>query len=263
MLSAADQSLRIGSPEAELSGRFPSESIFVRPTPDPVLMSGMYFALPQPKTRMMRLISSMCLLIGSHGLARGRRHGLLMPALVPARAAASGSPVRLSSRQPRLVQRRAWTKRPSSVPMGGANGGTPGPRHGLLAFRGRLLYAPRRGLDRCSVARRTLCCRSEHYPVRSVVAIAGLGTFLAVDTGTAVIERKAAREGPAAPTRKGTRWSSIFSSKAAARVRRLPPLLRSGPRSAGGHPARRPTTPRPRAAMFADEDWQKIQSKQL
>jgi 3D (Asp-Asp-Asp) domain-containing protein len=81
-------------------------------------------------------------------------------------------------------------------------------------------------------------------PFGSVVQIQGIGTFLAVDTGTAVVSRKAARW-------NATRWSSTSSSSIAAMARGSPPMGRSSPPSHGGRPrpsratcpARRPSSP--------------------
>jgi 3D (Asp-Asp-Asp) domain-containing protein len=99
-------------------------------------------------------------------------------------------------------------------------------------------------------------------PYGSVVAIAGVGTFLAVDTGTAVIERKAAREGGHtyaerhalvvdlffASRREGEAFAAS-AAKWAAISWWTPGSTASGAKDARG--------------MFADEDWQKIESKQL
>jgi len=99
-------------------------------------------------------------------------------------------------------------------------------------------------------------------PYGSVVAIAGIGTFLAVDTGTAVIERTAAREGGHTYAERhalvvdlyfdSRRAGEAFASSAAkwAAVSWWTP----GSKTSSAKEAR---------SMFADEDWQKIQSKQL
>jgi len=99
-------------------------------------------------------------------------------------------------------------------------------------------------------------------PYGSVVAIAGIGTFLAVDTGTAVVERTAAREGGRTYAQRhalvvdlffeSRRKGEAFASSAArwAAISWWTP----GSSSSSAKEAR---------SLFADEDWQKIESKQL
>lgn len=97
-------------------------------------------------------------------------------------------------------------------------------------------------------------------PYGSVVALEGIGTFLAVDTGTAVVERTAAREAGKTYAEKHALVIDLFfasrhqgeafaasAAKWAAVSWWTPGQKTSDAKSARG--------------MFADEDWQKIESK--
>jgi 3D (Asp-Asp-Asp) domain-containing protein len=99
-------------------------------------------------------------------------------------------------------------------------------------------------------------------PYGSVVEIAGVGKFLAVDTGSAVISRTAAREGGRTYEERHAIVVDVFFEDAsegerfAARAAKFvainwwtPHSTASQSRAAGG--------------LFAEEDWTKIQSKQL
>ncbi len=99
-------------------------------------------------------------------------------------------------------------------------------------------------------------------PYGSVVEIAGLGKFLAVDTGTAVIQRRAAREGGHTDAERRALVIDIyfesridgekFAASAAkfAQITWWPPMATNA-------------LARVARSLFADEDWTKIQSKQL
>ena len=99
-------------------------------------------------------------------------------------------------------------------------------------------------------------------PYGSVVEIAGVGKFLAVDTGSAVISRTAARESGHNSAERNAIVVDVFFEDArdgerfaagAAKFVRIswwtPHSMASEASAAGG--------------LFADEDWTKIQSKQL
>jgi hypothetical protein len=99
-------------------------------------------------------------------------------------------------------------------------------------------------------------------PYGSVVAIAGIGTFLAVDTGTAVIERTAAREaGRTEAERHALVVDLFFESRRAGEA-----FASSAAKWAAiswWTPGQKNSSAKEARSMFADEDWQKIQSKQL
>ncbi len=99
-------------------------------------------------------------------------------------------------------------------------------------------------------------------PYGSVVSIAGVGHYLAVDTGTAVINRTAAREGGHTDAERHAIVIDLFfedrdaGERFAARDAKYvsiswytPTAMNDQAKSARGE--------------FADENWQKIQSKQL
>jgi 3D (Asp-Asp-Asp) domain-containing protein len=98
-------------------------------------------------------------------------------------------------------------------------------------------------------------------PYGSVVEIAGLGKYLAVDTGSAVISRTAARESGHNSAERNALVIDVFFEDA-----------RDGERFAAGAakfasitwwtPSSADSQARARS-LFAEEDWTKIQSKQL
>ncbi len=99
-------------------------------------------------------------------------------------------------------------------------------------------------------------------PYGSVVDIAGVGKFLAVDTGSAVISRTAAREGGHTPAERNALVVDLFfedrseGEKFAASAAKYASISWWTPSS---------TTVQAQAArsLFAEEDWTKIQGKQL
>ncbi len=99
-------------------------------------------------------------------------------------------------------------------------------------------------------------------PYGSVVDIAGVGKFLAVDTGSAVVERTAAREGGRNHAERSAIVVDLFFADAvegaqfAAQDAKFLNISWWTPRAndSQARAARR---------VFADEDWAKIQSKQL
>jgi 3D (Asp-Asp-Asp) domain-containing protein len=99
-------------------------------------------------------------------------------------------------------------------------------------------------------------------PYGSVVDIAGVGKFLAVDTGTAVIERTAAREaGHTAAERNALVIDLYFESRRdgeafASSAAKWAPV-------SWWTPGSNATQAKQARGMFAEEDWTKIQSKQL
>ncbi|HEX4140970.1 MAG TPA: 3D domain-containing protein [Candidatus Methylacidiphilales bacterium] len=99
-------------------------------------------------------------------------------------------------------------------------------------------------------------------PYGSVVAIAGLGTFLAVDTGTAVVERTAAREGGHTYAEKHALVIDLFFQSR----REGEAFAASAAKWASINwwtPGQKTSDAKTARGMFADEDWQKIESKQL
>jgi len=98
-------------------------------------------------------------------------------------------------------------------------------------------------------------------PYGSVVEIAGVGKFLAVDTGSAVISRTAAREGGHTSAERSAIVVDLFfanhadGEKFAAGAAKYVSISWWTPRSAD-------TQARARS-LFAEEDWTKIQGKQL
>jgi 3D (Asp-Asp-Asp) domain-containing protein len=99
-------------------------------------------------------------------------------------------------------------------------------------------------------------------PYGSVVEIPGVGQFLAVDTGSAVVSRTAAREAGHTSAERGALVIDLFfehaseGEKFAADGAKFVSISWWTP-AANGHDARRARH------LFADEDWNKIYSKQL
>jgi 3D (Asp-Asp-Asp) domain-containing protein len=99
-------------------------------------------------------------------------------------------------------------------------------------------------------------------PYGSVVEIAGVGKYLAVDTGSAVIDRTAAREGGHTYAERHAIVVDIFFEDAsegerfAAGAAKYVSITWWKPSSVG-------VEARAARSLFADENWTKIQSKQL
>jgi 3D (Asp-Asp-Asp) domain-containing protein len=99
-------------------------------------------------------------------------------------------------------------------------------------------------------------------PYGSVVEIAGLGKYLAVDTGSAVIARLAARESGHTSEERGAIVVDIFfesrrdGEEFAAAAAKYTPITWWAPTATN-------TMARVARSLFADENWLKIQSKQL
>jgi 3D (Asp-Asp-Asp) domain-containing protein len=99
-------------------------------------------------------------------------------------------------------------------------------------------------------------------PYGSVVEISGVGKFLAVDTGSAVISRTAAREGGHNSTERNAIVVDLFFSNRTAGERFAASDAKyvaiswwtPGSQASGARAAR---------SLFAEEDWSMIQSKQL
>jgi len=99
-------------------------------------------------------------------------------------------------------------------------------------------------------------------PYGSVVEIAGVGKYLAVDTGSAVISRTAAREGGHTSAERNAIVIDLFfanrgeGERFAAAASKYVSIKWWTPTS---------TASQAQAArgLFAEEDWSKIQSKQL
>jgi 3D (Asp-Asp-Asp) domain-containing protein len=94
-------------------------------------------------------------------------------------------------------------------------------------------------------------------PYGSVVEIAGVGKFLAVDTGSAVISRTAAREGGHTSAERHAIVVDLFFARRSEGERFAA--------SAAKYVSITWWTPSAKTArsLFAEEDWTKIQSKQL
>jgi 3D (Asp-Asp-Asp) domain-containing protein len=99
-------------------------------------------------------------------------------------------------------------------------------------------------------------------PYGSVVEIAGVGKFLAVDTGSAVISRTAAKEGGHTPAERHAIVIDLFfedrseGEKFAAGAAKYVAISWWTPSSMG-------IEARAARGLFAEEDWTKIQGKQL
>ncbi len=99
-------------------------------------------------------------------------------------------------------------------------------------------------------------------PYGSVVEIAGVGKFLAVDTGSAVISRTAAKEGGHTSEERGAIVVDLYfesrvdGEKFAASTSKYVSISWWTPASKG-------TEAKAARSLFAEEDWNKIQSKQL
>ena len=99
-------------------------------------------------------------------------------------------------------------------------------------------------------------------PYGSVVEIAGVGKFLAVDTGSAVISRTAAREGGHTSEERNAIVIDLFfenrgeGEKFAAAASKYASISWWTPTSMG-------IEAKAARSLFAEEDWGKIQGKQL
>jgi 3D (Asp-Asp-Asp) domain-containing protein len=99
-------------------------------------------------------------------------------------------------------------------------------------------------------------------PYGSVVEIPGIGEFLAVDTGSAVVSREAAREAGHTPAERGALVIDLFfehssdGERFAANGAKFVPISWWTPQSTGDDA-------RQARSVFAEEDWNKIYSKQL
>ena len=99
-------------------------------------------------------------------------------------------------------------------------------------------------------------------PYGSVVEIAGVGKYLAVDTGSAVISRTAAREGGHTAAERHALVVDLFfedrseGERFAASAAKYVSISWWTPTSMG-------VEARAARSLFADENWSKIQSKQL
>jgi 3D (Asp-Asp-Asp) domain-containing protein len=99
-------------------------------------------------------------------------------------------------------------------------------------------------------------------PYGSVVEIAGVGKYLAVDTGSAVISRTAAREGGHTSEERNALVIDLFfedrseGERFAAAATKYASITWWTPTSMG-------TDAKAARSLFAEENWSKIQSKQL
>ena len=97
-------------------------------------------------------------------------------------------------------------------------------------------------------------------PYGSVVDIAGVGKFLAVDTGTAVIERTAAREGGHTSAERNALVIDLYFESRRAGEAFASSEAKWAPIS-WWTPSSTATQAREARSLFAEEDWQKIQNK--
>jgi 3D (Asp-Asp-Asp) domain-containing protein len=99
-------------------------------------------------------------------------------------------------------------------------------------------------------------------PYGSVVEIAGVGKFLAVDTGSAVISRTAAREAGHTAAERGAIVVDLYfedrsdGERFAAKAAKFVSISWSTPRSMASEA-------KVAGGLFAEEEWTKIQGKQL
>jgi len=99
-------------------------------------------------------------------------------------------------------------------------------------------------------------------PYGSVVEIAGVGKYLAVDTGSAVISREAAREAAQTSSERNALVVDLYFESR----RDGENFASTAPKYASicwWTPAANDHLAREARSLFADEDWSKIQSKQL
>jgi 3D (Asp-Asp-Asp) domain-containing protein len=125
-------------------------------------------------------------------------------------------------------------------------------------------YFTRRGIASTGVRLHEGHCAVDPniIPYGSVVDIAGVGKFLAVDTGTAVIERTAAREGGRTAAERNALVIDLFFES-----------RRDGEAFASSSakwaavswwtPGSTATQAKEARSLFAEEDWTRIQNKQL
>jgi 3D (Asp-Asp-Asp) domain-containing protein len=99
-------------------------------------------------------------------------------------------------------------------------------------------------------------------PYGSVVEIAGIGKFLAVDTGSAVISRTAAREGGRNSEERNALVIDLFFEDAEAGERFAAAEAKYASISWWA-PTAMGVQARAARGLFAEENWAKIQSKQL
>jgi hypothetical protein len=149
-----------------------------------------------------------------------------------------------------------------SIPMGPANGGRLARVTAYWPSEGD--YYTRHGVASTGVRLHDGHCAVDPniIPYGSVVAIAGLGTFLAVDTGTAVIERTAAREAGHTYAEKHALVIDLFFESRRAGEAFTSAAAKWAPIS-WWTPGQKTNSGKTARGMFADEDWQKIESKQL
>jgi len=149
-----------------------------------------------------------------------------------------------------------------SLPAGASNGG--GLARVTAYWPAEGDYYTRHGVSATGVRLHDGHCAVDPniIPYGSVVAIAGIGTFLAVDTGTAVIERTAAREAGHTYAERHALVVDLFFQSRRAGEAFAASAAKWAPVSWWA-PGQKTSDAKSARGMFADEDWQKIESKQL
>ncbi len=209
----------------------------------------------------MRLFYSVCLVIGTMGMpvvagtpsdsgASAGKGGCFKIAGAPATAPAAAAITCASGMCHTTV----------SIPTGSASSGRLARVTAYWPSEGD--YYTRHGVASTGVRLHDGHCAVDPniIPYGSVVAIEGLGTFLAVDTGTAVIERKAAREAGHTYAEKHALVIDLFFASRRAGEAFASSAAKWAPISWWA-PGQKSSTAKTARGMFADEDWQKIESK--
>jgi 3D (Asp-Asp-Asp) domain-containing protein len=199
----------------------------------------------------MRYISSLCLMIGAMGL----------PVVAGTTSCGASCGKGAKAGGAGIVAVSPSTPTPS-ISVEGTVGGTLARVTAYWAAEGD--YYTRHHLAATGVRLHDGHCAVDPniIPYGSVVAIAGVGTFLAVDTGTAVIERKAAREAGRTYAERHALVVDLFFSSRSAGEAFASSAAKWAPIS-WWTPNSKTASAKEARSMFAEEDWSKIQSKQL
>ena len=217
-------------------------------------MSGMYFALPNQPNEMMRIISNVCLLIGA----------MCLPVMAgttsdSGASAGKGGCFRIAG-TPLISTSEGTSHTTVTVSVGNTEGGRIARVTAYWPSEGD--YYTRHGVASTGVHLHDGHCAVDPniIPYGSVVALAGIGTFLAVDTGTAVVERTAAREAGKTYAEKHALVIDLFFASRRQGEAFAASAAKWAPVS-WWSPGQKNSDAKNARGMFADEDWQKIQSK--
>jgi 3D (Asp-Asp-Asp) domain-containing protein len=205
---------------------------------------------------MMRLVSNICLLIGA----------MCLPAMAgtasdSGASAGKGGCFRIAG-APEVSTSEGTSQTTVTISMGNTAGGRLARVTAYWPSEGD--YYTRHGVASTGVHLHDGHCAVDPniIPYGSVVAIAGIGTFLAVDTGTAVIERTAAREAGHTYAEKHALVVDLFFESRRAGEAFAASTAKWAPVS-WWTPGQKTSDAKSARGMFAAEDWQKIESKQL